>query len=423
MVFSFLTLFLNECRNKLAWSPLMSSFSLFLPALGAALGVFITSFLVGNQKKNLKLMRIIALLSFVLLVCFGFLGLFLPTGLAEDGVISNEGHFYSLFALFLLFPALLMGLHWSFLSLQTSNIADINFAEKTGYGHVCLYGVLVPIIASPLSGFLAESVFLSYKGYLFSFLLSSPILLLLFFLTYMFKPFPSSTFHSDSHERVFYRDLFKNKQYCLYLFVASLWIPLLWASDSLASNLWTALESKTSILNAFNPLSWGLFVAASSLAEFFFVFINTKVGFGKKVRFSITLAFILLLLECIGLGVISYFFRIPMEEGVSIAVLVIFIHCAKGMANGLYVTTNIMMLHHILGPKLRRKAVFIAPCVYQLINAALQLLYPYLSSYRYIGFFVMAIIAILGISLSFYLPGSLLRKKNDHILDIDIDED
>lgn len=423
MVFSFLTLFLNECRRSLSWTPLMSSFSLFFPALGAAIGIFFTSFLVGHQKRNLRLMRIISLCSFLAILCFGFLGLFLPNGLGENGEVSSEHHFYLLFTLFTFFPSLLMAFHWSFLSLQTSNIADINFAEKTGYGHVCIFGVLAPIVASPLSGFLAESVFSSYKGYLFSFLLSTPLLLVLFFLTFWFKPFPTSTFHSDDHEKVRYLDLFKNKKYTFYLFLASMWIPLIYASDSLSSNLWTTLESSGPILNAFNPLSWGLFIAASSLAEFAFIFINTKIGFGKKVRFSVTLAFALLCLECIGFGVISYFFRASIESGLSLAILVIIIHSAKGMSSGLYSTSNIMIIHHLLGPKLRRKAVFIAPCIYQLINAILQLSYPYLSSYRYISFFALSLIALIGTSLSFLLDGSLLRKKSDHMLDMDIDDD
>ena len=353
-------------------------------------------------------MRIISLCSFLTILCFGFLGLFLPTGLGENGEVTNESHFYLLFTLFTVFPSLLMALHWSFLSLQTSNIADINFAEKTGYGHVCIFGVLAPIIASPLSGFLAESVFTSYKGYLFSFLLATPLLLVLFFLTFWFKPFSPSVFHSDDHEKVRYLDLFKNKSYRFYLLLASLWIPLIYASDS---------------LNAFNPLSWGLFIAVSSIAEFAFIFINTKIGFGKKVRFSVTLAFAMLCLECIGFGVISYFYRSSIEDGLSLAILVIVIHSAKGMSNGLYSTSNIMILHHYLGPKLRRKAVFIAPCMYQLINAVLQLSYPYLSSYRYISFFALSLIALIGVGLSFLLDGSLLRKKNDHTLDMDIDDD
>ena len=413
MVFSFLTLFLNECRKNLSWSFLMSSFSLFLPPFGAAIGTFISSFLVSSQKKNLKLMRIICLSSFVLINTLGLLGLFLPNGLNGNGLVENSFQYYFLYSIFVIIPFLLMGLHWSFLSFQTSNIADINYAEKTRYGHVCLYGVLVPLLASPIAGLIAESLFHSYKGYLFLFSISSPTILILFGLTYLFKPFDSSIYHQDEHELVSYKDLFKNKTYVFYLLLASIWIPLVWVNDSLSSNFWTALESSNDVLNAFNPLTWGFFIAFSSLMEFVFVFINTKFGFGKKVKFSLTLSFILLFLLSTSFGIISIFYNGPIQDGLGLVLVVIALHSLKGMANGLYLTSNIMMLHSIVGPKYRRKAVFIAPCIYQLVNSILQFVYPYLTSFRYISFFVLSFLALLGFILSFFLNVSIsLPHKN-----------
>ena len=411
MVFSFLTLFLNESRKNLSWSPLMSSFSLFLPPLFAAIGLFICSFLVSSQKNNLRIMRILSLLSFVSLVLLSSLGLILPNGLNELGEIDNNSSYYLLYFIFLILPSLLMGFHWSFLSFHTSNIADINYAEKSKYGHVCLYGSLVPIIASPLSGLIAESIFPSYKGYLFLFLVSSPILIILFSLTFIFKPYPSNVFHDDDHEKVYLRDLFKNKTYILYLLLACLWIPLIWVSDSLTSNFWTSLESSSSHLNEFNPLTWGLFIGSASITEFIVIFITTKFGVGKKVKHSMQVSFIALFIQCLVLSIVSYFYNVPLEDALFIVSLLIFIHLGKGIANGLYLTSNILMLHYIVGPKLRRRAVFIAPFVYQLINSILQLIYPYLSSYRYISFAFIAFIAFVGLIISFFLDVDLLHKR------------
>ena len=185
MVISFLTIFLNECRKQLGWTSKMSSLSLFLPPFGAAIGIFICSFFVSHQKTNLKIMRGLICGSFVSILVFSLLGVFLPTGLNPAGEIVKKGEYYTLFALFVLFSSILMGLHWAFLSFHASCAADINVAEGSRYGHICLYGVLMPAIASPLAGFIAESYFIGYKGYLFLFLVSSPLLILLFGLTYI----------------------------------------------------------------------------------------------------------------------------------------------------------------------------------------------------------------------------------------------
>lgn len=409
MIISFLTIFLNECRNNLAWNDLMSSFSLFLPPFGAAIGIFICSFLVSHQEKNLKIMRWITLLSFICILTLSLLGLFLPNGLDNNGNVINPGQFYGLFSIFLIFPSILMGLHWAFLSFNVSCSSDINIAEKSKYGHVCLYGPLVAMLASPLAGYLAECYLTGYKGYLFLFLLSSPLALIVFGLTYIFKPFPSSMFHSDSDERVHTKVLLKNKTYLFYLFLASLWIPLIWASDSLSSSLWSNYESSTSTLNAFNPLSWGLYISISYLFEFITIFINTHFGIGKKVRFSLSLALILISIETLLLGLLSYYFKGEENASLGLTTSFIFIHSLKGVASGLYVTSNLSMLNHILGPKLRRKAVFIAPLIFQLVNSVLQLIYPYFDSNFFIPFFVMSVLAFTGFLLSIFLDVHILH--------------
>ena len=411
-VFSFLTLFLSEARKNLNWTPLMTSLSLFLPCAGAAMGVLITSHFVSTQKKNLKIMRGLCIFSFLLIICLSLLGINLPTGLDNEGMVVNNKSYILLFLTFIILPSFLMASHWSFLSFQSSNNADINFAEGSKHGHICLYETLAPIVASPLAGFLAESSYASYKGYLLLFLVTSPVLLILFALTFMFKPFPPEAFHDDGHEKTTYKELFANKTYLTYLVLAAIWIPIIWASDSLVSNYWTSLESSTNVLNMFNPVTWGLFVAFSSLVEFTFIFFNTKRGFGKKVRFSMTLAFIALFIECTAFSFISYFFLETNDEGVWLLILIIALHALKGAANGLYLTSNLAMLHHILGAKLRRKAVFFAPFIFQIVNSILQLVYPYLiTTRRSVAFVVLAIFAIAGFVGSLFLDVSLLHEK------------
>ena len=238
-----------------------------------------------------------------------FLGFLLSFLHFESEVLSVLLYNYSVkakfFFVFFLFSSILMGLHWAFLSFHASCAADINFAEGSRYGHICLYGVLMPAIASPLAGYIAESYFIGYKGYLFLFLVSSPLLVLLFGLTFIFKPFPSSLYHSDSDEHVPTKLLFQNKNYVFYLFLASLWIPLIWASDSLTSSLWSSYESLTETLNSFNPLTWGIYLGVSYLFEFLFVFINTHFGIGKKIRFSLSLALGLICIETLSFGLFS----------------------------------------------------------------------------------------------------------------------
>ncbi len=410
MSISFLTIFLNECRAQLGWSSMMSSFSLFSPPFGAALGILICSFFVSHQEKNLKIMRKILLSSFVLILTMSFLGLFLPNGLNSEGVIVNSGQFYCLFSIFLIFSSIITGLHWALLSFHASCSADINFAEKSKYGHICLYGPLVSALASPFAGYLAECYLRGYKGYLFLFLLSSPLLLLIFAFTFLFKPFPSSLYHSDSDERVSTKMLFKNKTYIFYLFLASLWIPLIWASDSLSSDLWSSYENLSNA-NSFNSFTWGLYLGASYLFEFLIIFFNTHFGIGKKVRFSMSLALGILFIETMFLGILAYNFVGEEHASLSLTIGLIAIHSLKGLASGLYVTSNLTMLNHILGAKLRRKAVFIAPLIFQLVNSILQLTYPYMNSMIYLPFFIMSFLAFMGLLLSTFLDVHILHHS------------
>ncbi len=413
MIISFLTIFLNECRSQLGWSEVMSSFSLFLPPFGAAIGIFICSFFASHQEKNLKIMRVIALLSFVVIIMMSLLGIFLPNGLDSNKNIVNPGQFYQLFSIFLIFPSILMGLHWAFLSYNVSCSSDINIAEKSKYGHVCLYGPLVAMIASPIAGYLVECFLTGYKGYLYLFLVSSPLILIIFALTFIFKPFPSSMYHSDSDERVPTKLLFRNKTYLFYLLLACLWIPLIWASDSLSSSLWSTYESSTSAINEFNSFTWGLYVGIAYLFEFITIFINTHFGIGKKIRFSLSLALIVICLETLFLGIMSYNFRGEEKASLTLAIVLIAIHSLKGVASGLYVTSNLTMLNHILGPKLRRKAVFIAPLIFQLVNAILQLCYPYFNRKVYLPFFIMAGMTFIGLCLSTLLDVHILHHPEE----------
>lgn len=399
MVLSFITIFLNQCAVDLGWSNMMSSFSLFLPPFIAAISLMVCSNFISEQKKNLKIMRVLLILSFISIILFSTLGLLVknnPTSL--------------LYIIFVLFTSTLTGIHWSFSSFHTSCVADINYIEKTKYGHVCLFGPLATAIITPLAGFIAELFSLTYRGYLYLFLISLPLLLIIFVFTFFFHPYPSNLIHDDDHEKVSNKDLFKNKNYVLYLIGASLWIPLLRANTSLTSDLWTSYEGVSQI-NSFNPLSFGFYLGVSSFVEFIIIFINTHFGIGKKVSSSISLALSMILIETLTLGTLSYFFHGESDATLLLAIGIIFLHSFKGMANGLYLTSNITMLTFILGPKKRRKAVFFAPIVYQLINSILQLCYPFLNSKLFIAFFSFSFIALIGLAISFVLGYRLHEKK------------
>lgn len=409
LVFAFLTLFLNSCRTSLGWSDVMVSFSLFIPCIGAAVGALIASFFVSTQKINLRIMRLLCLFSFCLIITLGLCGLFLPSGMNDNGFIVNRTSYYLLYSLILALSFLLMGSHYAFLSFHTSNNADINLAEHTKHGHICLYGSLVPIIAAPVAGLIAESIFHSYKGYLFLFLVSSPVLLIIFSITFLYKPFGPEVFHNEGHEKSRYKDLFSNKKYLLYLFLCILWIPLIWASDSLISSFWANFEESSPL---FNPFTWGCFVAFASIVEFTFVFINTKWGFGKKVRLSVTLSFIALFVECIPFGLITYLVSDYSSENIILLVGIVGLHALKGVANGAYLTSNLGILNHIVGPKLRRKAVFFAPFLYQIMNSFLQLAYPYIAEQGYSWAFIsMGCLAFIGLVSSLFLDISLFHER------------
>ena len=145
MVLSFITIFLNQCAVDLGWSNVMSSFSLFLPPFIAAFSLIVCSNFIAEQKKNLKIMRILLIISFVSIILFSTLGLILK---------NNSSSL--LYVIFLLFTSIITGIHWSFSSFNTSCIADINYVEKTKYGHVCIFGPLATAIMTPFAGYIAE---------------------------------------------------------------------------------------------------------------------------------------------------------------------------------------------------------------------------------------------------------------------------
>ena len=176
----------------------------------------------------------------------------------------------------------------------------------------------------------------------------------------------------------------------------------MWANTSLTSDLWTSYEGQSQI-NSFNPLSFGFYLSVSSFVEFIIIYINTHVKIGKKVSSSMSIALIMILIETLSLGLLSYFFRGESDATLLLAIGIIFLHSFKGMANGLYLTSNVTMLNFILGPKKRRKAVFFAPIVYQFINSILQLCYPYFNSKLFIAFFSLSLFALIGLSISFIL--------------------
>lgn len=403
MVLSFITIFLNQCVVDLGWSNVMSSFSLFLPPFIATISLIICSNFISEQKKNLKIMRILLIMSFISIILFSTLGL----------LIKNNSTSL-LYIIFLLFTSIITGIHWSFSSFHTSCIADINYVEKTKYGHVCIFGPLATAIITPFAGFIAELFSLTYKGYLYLFLFSLPLLIIIFIFTFIFKSYPSNLIHDEDHEKVSNKELFKNKNYVLYLIGASLWIPLLWANTSLTSDLWTSYEGQSQI-NSFNPLSFGFYLSVSSLVEFIIIYINTHFKIGKKLSSSMSIALIMILIETLSLGILSYFYHGESDATLLLAIGIIFLHSFKGMANGLYLTSNVTMLNYILGPKKRRKAVFFAPIVYQFINSILQLCYPYFNSRLFIAFFALSLFALIGLSISFIL-GYKLHKNESNLI-------
>lgn len=406
-VFSFLTLFLAECRANLGWEDWMSSLSLFLPPFTASVSIFFSSFFVGHHTDNLKAMRVLTLSSFALLIAFSLCGLLLPSHGSDGGVNVL------LYFVLVIGSSLLMGAHWSFLSFQISNAADINYVEKTRFGQVYLFVPLISMAIAPLAGFTSNSIFHHYQGYLFLFLIASPLLLLEFAGTFFFHSYDPKLFHDEADEKTSYRRLFSNHRYCLYLFVVVLWVSTLWASDAMVSGYWASLESSSEAENSFNGLAYGFYLAFSYLLDFIVVYFNTRIGFGKRTVFSVNLGLGVLVLASLGFGLLSYFFRLPPEEGLYLMLSVIALHGGKGIANGLYYSSNLSIIHHLLGSKLRRKAVFLAPCLYQLINAFLQLVYPFLGQNRYIGFFLMAGASFLGFVLSWFLDGPLLHQTLD----------
>lgn len=403
-VIAFFIVFLNELSNELNWSDIQLSIALALLPLCSACFIYLFSYFVSHHIKNLKLIRIIVSLIFILVLFLGFFSLCVKV---ND---SNNLLFYSLI---IISVSLIYALFDSLLAIQSASIAYINKLEGTLYGHVCLYGCLIDVIFSLLAGFVASSLFNNYQGYSFLFLIFSPILIVIFLFTFKFDPYKEYIDEIDKkNARV--KDIFKIKRYPFYFILVSVLIPFCLLNQSLTSNMFTSLRN-AELNNIFNSLTWGVILSIQALVQFITIFINTKIDPFKKTETSLKVSLTFLFIRTLILTFISYFFIQSSNGDITAYLLILLASSTHGISNGLFVTSNMKILNNLMDSKHRTRAIFTQNGVFKLITGFFSFLYPLLvnkkhGSYRYIDFIVFLVIVFVALVSSFFF--NLEDKSN-----------
>ena len=406
-IISFLLIFINQLFFDLKLEEYYLSIALFTLPILSSLFIFLFSFLATHHLKIIKVMRIIFIINFLLILITGFLIIYFPIDINNN--LSKDTFFYLIVTL----VSLLAAFHSALLSLQSSSIAYINQKEKTSYGYVCLYGSLVSATISPISGLIASSLFHDYRGYGFSFLIFSPVFILLAFLTFKFAPFHDYT-DGDNFKFVSAKSLFKDKRYIKYFLIVLILIPFSSLSQSLTSTMFDFLETnRENGSNLFNSTSYGLLLGFVALIEFVIIYVNTKIGIGKKIETSTKIAYISLIIRLIFLSIIFYFAL--SFKNISLLLLLFFTNSFAGVTSGLYVTSNMRALNRMMSSRKRTKAIFLQNGSYQIVTAFFSLIYPILINSDEYGFedcllFLLVSIFLINVIINFNLNEDIEYK-------------
>lgn len=394
-IISFLTIFISQCAIELKWTSLYLATSLALMPLVSFVFIMLTSYLASHHAKIIKLLRYLYLINFIFILVLGLFIIFYKID------INNQLSINTFFSLIIILTSLIIGIHSSILSLQSSSIAYINFKEKTGYGHVCLYGALVSVIVSPISGLIASSISNNYLGYGYLFLIFAPFLLSLIYMTFKFDPYHEYIDEIED-EKVTFTKLIKNKHYMKYFILAVVLIAFSSLSMSISSTLFDEFEIRSEESKVmFSTFTWGILLGVEALVEFIFIFINTKFGISKKIENSTRVALIVLLFRIVILNILSYY--VSSLKDISLLLIMIFANSMHGISLGLYLTSNMRILNKIHNSKYRTKAIFFQNGSVQLVSCFFSFIYPFMTDDKLYGvedFLLFTLIVSLAICIS-----------------------
>lgn len=359
------------------------------PAM-AILSNFVIGKISGNEKRNLTIIKIM-----------------LPI---EIALISSIGFVSFSFALLLIFSCLAYFMDMACFSLMDSTAGDVLAIEGGKYMWVRLTGSFAYMVMNFLIGFIVASINSKNViiGYSYGFLCMLPAYILGYVSLFYIQPYNIDEYKEDNFNneekdvsQCTYNELFKNKDFVLYLLFIGLIIGLTCIIDNTYSDYYSSVIQGGTMNKdpiKLSTSSFPMYITEIVVSIIAFPLIKPK---GYKALMLLSGSF--LVIRGILLGTFSYFGTDVIPYG-----LFVTSNSLRGFTYAVYVTANIPILQNILGIKLKTKAIFMVNLFYNSINLIGQLTYNSiivgfknigLGSGHYMNFYIIAILGFLSLFL------------------------
>lgn len=371
------------------------------PAM-AILSNFTIGKISGNEKRNLLIIKIM-----------------LPI---EMALISSIGFVSFSFTLLLIFSCLAYFMDMACFSLMDSMAGDILAIEGGKYMWVRLTGSFSYMLMNFLIGFIIASINSQNViiGYSYGFLCMLPAYLIGYVSLFYINPYNiddykevSFTEEDKDVSQYGYNELFKNKDFVLYLLFIGLIIGLTCIVDNTYSDYYSSVIQGGTMNKdpiKLSTSSFPMYITEIVVSIIAFPLIKPK---GFKAFMLLSGGF--LVIRCALLGSFSYFGTSTIPYGLFVAS-----NSLRGFTYAIYVTANIPILQNILGIKLKTKGIFMINLFYNSVNLIGQLTYNSiilgfknlgLGSGHYMNFYIIGILGLLSLILIPFININKLKSE------------
>jgi len=375
------------------------------PAM-AILSNFLISFIAGNEKKNITILKIVLPIEIALICSIGFVSFSFP--------------------LLLIFSCIAYFLDMGCFSLMDSMAGDINAVEGSKYLWVRLTGSIGYALSCFFIGFIVAAINSqnAIVGYSYGFLCMLPVYLLGYASLYILNPYDinkykeeNSLYEEKDVNSYSFIDLIKDKNFICYLIFIALLIGLTYVTDNSYSDYYSnVVQAGTTNKDPIKlSISYiGMFISEIVISVLISPFIKSK-----NLKLILFLAGAFLVIRTILLGTFTYFGTdaIPYALFTSANFL-------RGFSFTAYVSINVPILLNILGIKKKTKGIFLVNLSYNMVSLIGQLSYSSiivkfknagLNTGHFMLFYIIAILSFLSLLLVPFIK--IDKNKNEKVIE------
>ncbi|MCI2069353.1 MAG: MFS transporter [Bacilli bacterium] len=270
----------------------------------------------------------------------------------------------------------------SFYNLWDTFLVAITDRAGKSYASGRFFGTLFYLI-----GVFSGGLVLTDIGYPFTFLIAGSMMIIagifFLFLTFTNEDIAKMDREEDSGGKSTYKEVFKNKGFILYMFVAAVFLGCIWASD----NIFNQYTADLKVNDRDFGFSYGSTMIGEGLMLLLFSRVKKPSTFKKLLMASIAI----------------FIFRVTMFAIPNLNPTVyLVVESLRGVSYGLILVTNINLIKNILGVKLRYPGFFLLVAIDELFAAIVDLVGPRiitLSSYTvmFSSFAALGALCLLGL--------------------------